>query len=130
MSRLPSGLLIAVVMFSTAFMGCGTSTAGNDRAVPALITSPNSASVDELQAAIASLLNTDHVMIAQSAFTDTSVLSIEPAMHKDTNGRLLMGRSTKMPESVQLLIQGDTCLLEHAKSGQRKILQITTCRAE
>ncbi|WP_352289180.1 hypothetical protein, partial [Psychrobacter sp. GW64-MNA-CIBAN-0177] len=90
--------LIAVVMFSTAFMGCGTSTAGNDRAVPALITSPNSASVDELQAAIASLLNTDHVMIAQSAFADTSVLSIEPAMHKDMHGRLLMGRSTEMPE--------------------------------
>ncbi|PKH98747.1 hypothetical protein CXF78_17210 [Shewanella sp. 11B5] len=76
--------------------------------------------MDELQAAIASLLNTDHVMIAQSAFTDTSVLSIEPAMHKDTNGRLLMGRSIVMPESVQLLIHGDTCLLEHAKAANVK----------
>ncbi|MGX9463069.1 hypothetical protein ACWXWU_17810 [Shewanella sp. A14] len=130
MSRLPPSLLIAVVIFSTACVGGGTSTGGAGRAVPALITSPNRASVDELQTAIASLLNTDHVMIAQSAFTDTSVLSIEPAMHKDNHGRLLMGRSTEMPESVQLFIKGDTCLLEHAKSGQRRILKVVTCRAE
>ncbi|WP_137224958.1 hypothetical protein [Shewanella sp. MEBiC00475] len=96
----------------------------------ATLTNPNSQTHAELQQAIASLLSASGVIIADNAFTQYSQEVIERAPHKDANGLLIMGRSTEMPDAIQMLKQGDNCLLRHVQSGNTTTLLQTRCKVE
>ncbi|WP_350431892.1 hypothetical protein ABIS04_17460 [Shewanella sp. H8] len=96
----------------------------------ATLTNPNSQTHAELQQAIASLLGASGVIIADNAFTQYSQEVIERAPHKDANGLLIMGRSTEMPDAIQMLKQGDNCLLRHVQSGNTIALLQTRCKVE
>ncbi|MBB1437955.1 hypothetical protein H5202_04520 [Shewanella sp. SG41-4] len=96
----------------------------------ALLINPNSETHAELQLAIASLLQASNVIIADNAFTQYSQEVIERKQHKDENGLLIMGRSNEIPAAVQLLKQGDTCLLRHVQSGNTANLSQVRCQLE
>ena len=96
----------------------------------ATLTNPNSQTHTELQQAIASLLGASDVIIADNAFTQYSQEVIERAPHKDANGLLIMGRSTEMPAAIQLLKQGNKCLLRHVQSGNTTTLLQVRCKVE
>ncbi|GGQ31864.1 hypothetical protein [Shewanella litoralis] len=111
--------------------GC-VATASEVNASPqaATITNPNAQTHAELQQAIASLLGVSSVVISDSAFTQYSQEVIERAQHKDANGLLIMGRSTEIPDAIQLLTQGDKCLLQHVQSGNTANLSQVRCKLE
>ena len=96
----------------------------------AILTNPNSETHAELQLAIANLLQASNVIIADNAFTQYSQEVIERKQHKDENGLLIMGRSNEIPAAVQLLKQGDTCLLRHVQSGNTANLSQVRCQLE
>jgi hypothetical protein len=111
--------------------GC-VATASEVKSSPqaATIMGPNAQTHAELQQAIASLLGVSRVVISDNAFTQYSQEVIERAPHKDTNGLLIMGRSTDIPDAIQLLKQGDTCLLRHVQSGNTANLSQVRCQLE
>jgi len=111
--------------------GCGaTANEAPASLQSAILTNPSSQIHAELQQAIASLLGVSGVIIADKAFTQYSQEVIERAPHKEANGLLIMGRSTDMPDAVQLLKQGDNCLLRHVQSGNTTTLSQVRCALE
>jgi hypothetical protein len=114
-----------------AIAGCGaTANEAPAKMQRATVTNPSSQTHAELQQALATLLGASNVLIADDAFTQYSQEVIERAPHKDANGLLIMGRSTEMPVTVQLLKQGDNCLLRHVQSGNTTTLSQVRCAAE
>ncbi|GGP64361.1 hypothetical protein [Shewanella saliphila] len=111
--------------------GC-VATASEEPSLPqaATLTNPSAQTHAELQQAIAILLGASSVVISDNAFTQYSQEVIERAPHKDANGLLIMGRSTDIPDAVQLLKQGDSCLLEHVQSGKTTTLSQVRCKLE
>jgi outer membrane lipopolysaccharide assembly protein LptE/RlpB len=122
--------LIAILAI-LAVGGCGaTANESPAQMQRATLTNPSSQIHAELQQALATLLGASNVLIADDAFTQFSQEVIERAQHKDANGLLIMGRSTEMPVTVQLLKQGDNCLLRHVQSGNTTLLSQARCAAE
>ncbi|GGP88373.1 hypothetical protein [Shewanella ulleungensis] len=115
----------------TLISGC-VATASEVNASPqaATITNPSEQTHVELQQVIAHLLGASSVLISDSAFTQYSQEVIERAQHKDANGLLIMGRSNEIPDAVQLLKQGDSCLLQHVQSGNTAKLTQVRCKFE
>tara|TARA_R110002050_G_scaffold24166_1_gene64645 strand:+ start:3347 stop:3733 length:387 start_codon:yes stop_codon:yes gene_type:complete len=114
-----------------AVSGCGATA--KEAPLPlqaAILTTASSQTHAELQQAIASLLDASNVLIADNAFTQYSQEVIERAQHKDANGLLIMGRSTEIPDAVQLLKQGDNCLLRHVQTGKTVTLSQVRCQVE
>ena len=114
-----------------AVSGCGATA--KEAPLPlqaAMLINPSSQTHAELQQAIASLLDASNVLIADNAFTQYSQEVIERAQHKDANGLLIMGRSTEIPDAVQLLKQGDNCLLRHVQTGKTVTLSQVRCQVE
>ena len=130
--------LINYVLGLTPFLLIGCSLQADDSQmatalttpVPALVVEPSAESINELEIAIANLLNITRVTIADDAFTRNSRLSLEREPHTDPNGQLLMGRSFELPEIVQLWISGDQCFITDANKHRSAPLTATRCQAE
>ncbi|GGB72095.1 hypothetical protein K8B83_04595 [Shewanella inventionis] len=119
-------------LFGIVFIsGCvATASEVNTSPQAATITNPNEQTHDELQQAIASLLGASSVVISDNAFVQYSQEVIERKQHKDANGLLIMGRSTEIPDAIQLLKQGDACLLRHVQSTKTITLSQVHCKFE
>ncbi|CAM4451117.1 hypothetical protein [Shewanella livingstonensis] len=119
------------ILVVLAVSGCGA-TAKESVSPPQAATLTNSSDQvhAELQQVIARLLDASNVLIADNAFTQYSQEVIERAQHKDENGLLIMGRNTEIPDAVQLLKQGDRCLLRHVQSGNTANLSQARCKLE
>ncbi len=112
--------------------GCSLQAEGLriNEASPALLSESSTDSKAELQHAIASLLKTEEVLIADDAFMQSSRLSLSRAPHTDPNGQLIMGRNFEMPDMVQLLIMDKQCFVYHEKSDQNRPLPLSKCIVE
>ncbi|QQX79629.1 hypothetical protein JK628_19250 [Shewanella sp. KX20019] len=111
-------------------MGCSASAENDTKAMPALLLSPDRYSTRQLAQAISELLKVNEVTLSQTAFTQTSLLAVERAPHKDPSGQLIMGRSHEMPQMVQLFMQGDVCILRLQNSDEERALPRLKCKAE
>ncbi|GAA4898915.1 hypothetical protein [Ferrimonas pelagia] len=121
--------------------GCGIgnvpadpASPGNGRSVsaqgqPALLLTPDATAYAELSEAIARLMEMNQVMLAEDAFTETSVLTLERKAHTDPQGRPLMGRSLEKPVTVELQRLAGECVIVHLATGQRIALPSVRCQA-
>ena len=136
-------LVTLLSMFLCTGFGCSTQAQDAENQVqetfssvevPALVIhlSNESAveSLNEIQNTIATLLKQKAVLIADTAFTKSSYLTLERVAHKTAHGQLVMGRSTEVPFSLRLVIKGNSCFIKDEKSGQSLALSITQCKAE
>ena len=83
----------------------------------------------ELRQFVSAALNGVPVLLADSALTQSPVLSIERAQARDTLGRPLSGRELGQPEVFRLLRSGGQCLLVHERSGRRFVFTTSACAA-
>jgi hypothetical protein len=97
---------------------------------PARIVDPDGASRAALQRAVVEALHGADVMLADDALTQSSVLTIEPAVHRDVQNDRIMGREVRSPVQFVLLKHGDQCVLEASATRQRWVLTATRCVAE
>ncbi|MCL1057236.1 hypothetical protein L2729_04410 [Shewanella gelidimarina] len=110
--------------------GCSAFAENDTKAVPAVLVSSTANNTRLLEQAIASLLEANKIQIGQTAFTQSSLLAIERAPHKDPSGQLIMGRNDEMPQMVQLMIQADVCSIKLPDSDETRALPELKCQAE
>lgn len=122
MSRLYIGIAASLMM-------SGCSAAVDNLAQPAVMTSPTTASLTELESAITGLLDIESVKISEQAFSDSSMLTLERNAHQDSTGQLIMGRNLEMPISVQLMIQQGKCIVVADNKARSGPLEHVTCKA-
>jgi hypothetical protein len=128
MLRLVFGTVLSMVVIGVS--GCSAFAENDTAAVPAVLVSSNSTSTSQLEQAIGSLLKADKIQISQTAFTQSSLLAIERAPHKDPSGQLIMGRNYEMPQMVQLMIQANVCSIKLPDSDETRALPELKCQAE
>jgi len=88
--------------------------------VAAVIDKPTKESRAELGQAVARVLNSAPVTLADDALTRDSLLIIERAR--------LDGREMGKPEHFRLVKSGEHCTLVHERTGARTTLASTTCQ--
>ena len=107
--------------------GCQTVDADNDR--PARIVNPDADSRGALQAAVKEALGRE-AMLADTALTDTSLLTIERWPAGTMDNPVPQGRILGKPLQFQLMKNGDDCFLVKKSDGSRYLLSDTDCEAE
>ena len=97
---------------------------------PARIVDPTDASRAALQQAVATALHRTDVTLADDALTTSSLLTIEPTIHRDAQGNRVMGRDLGTPIQFRLVKHGLQCFLVLQSSGRKWPLANTTCKDE
>lgn len=115
---------VAAFVFSACALTSGCATSGGTRAV---IADPSAQGHAELIAVIAQRLHRTDVLIADDALMRDSTLIIEPVRPRDTQGQLLNGRETRLPEHFTLLKRGSHCYLQHERTGEQIELHYVHC---
>lgn len=115
--KLSTGVQLACL--SAAMVACNSTP--HAEGVPALLVSPDATARSELQRALAELLNTDSVTLADDAFTRSSSLIIERSR--------LSGRETGTPEHFHLLLDDGGCFLVRQTTAESALLAHVECRA-
>lgn len=110
-----------------AMSGCQTMATDQDQ--PARIVNPDDASRTALQSVVDSVLNTQ-VILADSALTDSSVLSIERNPPRTMQNPNPQGRIMESPFLFRLVVNGADCFLIDQRDGSRYLLESTSCEAE
>ncbi len=122
-----------IALASIAFVGCSLASQSQTNKItpaPAIITTPNSESLIELQSAVTKLLGQTHVLLAKDVFSQTSLLTLERSAHKNANGQLIMGRVTELPWQLQLVKKADTCYIKETTSEKLFALKKSNCQLE
>lgn len=118
-------------MFSMALWftlsGCQAVNTDNDR--PARIVDPDADSRAALQAAVNEALGTE-VMLADTALTDRSRLTIERWPAGTMDNPVPQGRILEKPIQFRLVINGSDCILIDQRDSARYVLENTRCAAE
>ena len=107
--------------------GCQTVDADLDR--PARIVNSDADSRAALQALVNEALGTD-VMLADTALTDSSLLTIERWPRGTMENPVPQGRILEKPIQFQLVRNGDDCVLVKQSDGSRYLLSDNDCEAE
>jgi len=107
--------------------GCQTVDADLDR--PARIVNADADSRAALQAVVNEALGTE-VMLADTALTDSSMLTIERWPAGTMDNPVPQGRILEKPIQFQLVRNGDDCVLVKKSDGSRYLLSDTDCEAE
>ena len=107
--------------------GCQTFDVDDDR--PARIVDPDTESRAALQAAVNEALGTE-VMLADTALTDSSWLTIERWPAGTMDNPVPQGRILEKPTQLRLVINGSNCILIDQRDGLRYMLENTSCEAE
>ena len=110
-----------------AITGCRTDAHAGE--VPAMLVDPDAGTQAELQRLVSTALGGASITLSDAALTDSSLLIIERKPHVDASGARIMGRDLGMPEQFQLIKQGNVCLLEQIRTGERWALQGAVCVA-
>ena len=122
--RYRNAVIIVVVL---VLLGCQTPAIGND--VPALITNPTDESRAALQDTVNAALSTN-VVIADDAFTTSSILMIERKPPRDLQGAPARGRTMDAPIQFRLVMSEAGCTLINVRDDSRVVLEHTTCTPE
>ncbi|MGB5331535.1 MAG: hypothetical protein WBM80_01245 [Woeseiaceae bacterium] len=123
--RLGNVLLSMALWFTLS--GCQTVNIDNDR--PARIVDPDDDSRAALQAAVNEALGTE-VMLADTALTDRSRLTIERWPAGTMDNPVPQGRILEKPIQFRLVINGSDCILIDQRDSARYALENTSCKAE
>lgn len=85
--------------------------------------------IAEITEVIANALQTD-VSLSASAFSESSLLTLEHAAGSDARGRAATGMLVERPEQFRLLWSDDGCSLTRLRTGETLALESTRCRPE
>ena len=118
---------ISVIAIWLLASGCQTVNTDNDR--PARIMNADAGSRAALQAAVSEALGTE-VMLADTALTDSSWLTIERWPAGTMDDPVPQGRILEKPTQLRLVINGSNCILIDQRDGMRYVLENTSCEAE
>jgi hypothetical protein len=80
----------------------------------------------EINAAVASLLHSDQVTLAQDAFMHES----EIFLGRSKQMLILEGKSKEKPEIFKLSLVGKNCYLERVNTGEKRQLKEAQCKAK
>lgn len=119
----PLGLALAALLA----VGCRSSPEQRGP-WPALLAQNDAESQLAVEAAVTELLGAP-VMLADDAFASRDAIAVAPQQPRDSAGHALVGRVYGRPQTIRLLKDGADCVLEHADSGRRVVLQGIECRA-
>lgn len=115
------------VFVATTLAACSTNELNPD--VGAIRINPSADSKTEIENVVSSALNGVDITIADDALTRDSTLIIERGMRQRVGGPPELGRDLGRPEHFQLVIDARQCLLVHAETGLRWMLNVTECTA-
>lgn len=97
-------------------------------AAPAAIVDSTPSGHADIAQAVAAALGTE-VLIADDALTTSSILTIERRAPRTMEGRVGTGRILGRPETFQLVLDGDKCVLVHLGTGESYPLENVRCHA-
>ena len=100
--------------------------AATESATDAIIDSTPSSRA-EIQHAVATALGTE-VLIAEDALTISSLLIIDRRPQHTIDGRIGGGRVLDPPETFQLVLDENQCILVHRRTGEAYPLENARCR--
>ena len=95
---------------------------------PALLAEPSKYSSSQIRLIIEEALNTKSVLISQSAFTQSSHLTVQRRPQRMDDGSILFNE-TEAPEHFMLSKTSDACLVSHKKSQKQWYLKKVDCIA-
>ena len=102
---------------------CATISEG----APAAILDSTPAAHADIRQAVAAALGRD-VLVADDALTESNLLTIDRRVTKTIEGRIGSGRILDPPETFQLVLEGDHCVLVHDRTGKAYPLENARCR--
>ncbi len=114
--------LIPLVLASA----CQSTTAEQ---LPAVLIGDNLEGIAEITEVIADALQTD-VSLSASAFSESSLLTLEHAVGSDARGSAATGLLLERPEQFRLLWSDDGCSLKRLRTGETLPLDAARCRPE
>ena len=142
-------LFRATVLASLAGVACpGIGSDDPPEDVPALTTGPSPDHMAELREAIETALPGRHILVADDAFKESSLLVVERSRHERLGGLIAAGVPDETPQRFRLVLAdrrsapatspGRThetanpaaCELVHLNTAKRYPLRNTRCRAE
>jgi hypothetical protein len=118
---------ISVTALWLMLSGCQTVDADLDR--PARIVNADADSRAALQGVVNEALGSE-VMLADTALTDSSLLTIERWPAGTMDNPVPQGRILEKPIQFQLVRNGDDCVLVKKSDGSRYLLSNIDCEAE
>lgn len=118
---------ISVTALWLMLSGCQTVDADLDR--PARIVNADADSRAALQGVVNEALGSE-VMLADTALTDSSLLTIERWPAGTMDNPVPQGRILEKPIQFQLVRNGDDCVLVKKSDGSRYLLSDIDCEAE
>ncbi|MFO7692553.1 MAG: hypothetical protein R6V57_05665 [Vicinamibacterales bacterium] len=122
MRRLTGMVIVACTLLQG---GCHLRVPPSD--VPAVLTSPTSATRAELVRVVSEAMNGAPVTIADNALTADDLLIVERAQQQSAKDMNLGGRETGRPHHFRLVKSGSRCVLIHQETGRRWTLTSATC---
>ena len=122
-----TGRLTGAIAILSFLLGCQTIDNKDD--VPAIIESHNEASLAELRHAVNSALGTD-VLVSDSAFLESSTISIERRPPSTIERPEPIGRDYSMPIKFNLVKRAERCYLIDTRTNTRYLLESANCSPE
>ena len=120
-------LAISMTAATLGLTGClAQSSEPTPKLQHALLVEPNSAKVAD---AIAQLLHSSQVQLADDVFVTSSTVTLERLNHKDPQGNPIMGKQLNMPDQFELMIKGKQCFIRHLDSKATEPLPGVSCKA-
>lgn len=98
--------------------------------ISALVAESTPASTTEIRDVVKKALPGRQILLANDAFTKSSLLIIERRHHERLEGTLSTGVPDEAPQRFRLVLDGEKCEIVHLNSGKRHALNRTRCRAE
>ena len=123
MSRIGAGRGLLTVLAATA-VGCQTYGSQGDQ--PARIVDPDDASRAALQQIVNEVFGTE-VLLADDAFVNSSVLTIEHTPPSTLDNPNPQGRVMQGPYRLRLVINGSDCVVIDERDDSRHPLVETNC---
>ena len=97
--------------------------------VPAVLAPNDAEALAEITKVMADALNTD-VTLSASAFSESSLVTLEHALGSDARGSAATGLLVERPEQFRLLWDRDRCSLKRLSTGEVLTLTQNRCRPE
>ncbi len=118
------GVALLAIPFVVA-SGCAATSA--QPAQPAQLVSLSQAQKGQLESLISRWFGGTRVTLANTAFTQSSTLTIERRSHTDNRGLPIEGRHDNPAFAFTLLKQGEACLLRNDNLGEQVELSDVEC---
>ena len=120
----------AAIPASLLAAACQTVGSDETAGVAALRAESTPASTNEIREAVEKTLPGRRILLANDAFTESSLLVIERRRHERLEGVRSSGVADEPPHRFRLVLDGQQCELVHLNTGERHALTRTRCRAE